>query len=225
MRLRNKPWAVKLVAEHPESVLQNPDPTKKIAWEKRFAKPDLPLAVEIGSGKGQFITSLAKLHPDCNFVAIELQTTAAGMILRTKLAEKLTNLQILRADAINLDHFFSPHSVSKLYLNFSDPWPKKRHEKRRLTYKAFLQRYRLVLVPGGEIEFKTDNPGLFAYSLQSLNNFGTVFDFVSLDLHHETPAVLAANIESEYERKFAAQGHPIYALHAHFKEDENHGKN
>lgn len=225
MRLRNKPWAVKLVAAHPESVLQNPDPLQTIDWRARFAKPDQPLAVEIGSGKGRFITTLAKMHPTCNFVAIELQTTAAGMILRTKLAEHLDNLQILRGDALNLSHFFQPHSVKKIYLNFSDPWPKKRHEKRRLTYSAFLKQYQTVLQAEGEIEFKTDNRGLFAYSLQSLNNFGMVFDFVSVDLHHEAAEILAQNIETEYEQKFAAKGNPIFALHAHFKEETNHEEN
>lgn len=216
MRLRNKPWAVKLVAEHPESVLQNPDPSQKIDWAARFAKPDQPLAVEIGSGKGRFITTLAKRHPDCNFVAIELQTTAAGIILRTKLAEELGNLQILRGDALNINYFFAPHSISHLYLNFSDPWPKARHEKRRLTYAAFLKRYQTVLRSGGELEFKTDNAGLFAYSLKSLNNFGLLFDFVSVDLHHESEEIVQQNIETEYEQKFAQRGNPIYAVHAHF---------
>ncbi|MCI1290337.1 MAG: tRNA (guanosine(46)-N7)-methyltransferase TrmB [Lactobacillus sp.] len=220
MRLRNKPWAVKLVADHPESVLQNPDPSQKIDWSARFAKPDQPLAVEIGSGKGRFITTLAKQHPECNFVAIELQTTAAGIILRTKLAEKLDNLQILRGDALNINCFFAANSISHLYLNFSDPWPKARHEKRRLTYAAFLERYQMVLQPGGELEFKTDNASLFAYSLKSLNNYGMIFDFVSVDLHHESTEIVQRNIETEYEQKFAERGNPIYAVHAHFIEED-----
>lgn len=137
MRLRNKPWAVKLVDEHPESVLQDPNPEVKIDWENRFADFSRPLEVEIGSGKGQFITTLAQQHPDRNYVAIELQTTAAGIILRTKLEKKLDNLQILRGDAISIASFFAENSVDVLYLNFSDPWPKTRHEKRRLTYKDY----------------------------------------------------------------------------------------
>lgn len=219
MRLRNKPWAVKLVADHPESVLQDPDPAKPIDWENRFADFSKPLQIEIGSGKGKFITTLAAQNPDKNFVAIELQTTAAGIILRTKLEQGLDNLQILRGDALVLDHFFPAHCAEKIYLNFSDPWPKKRHEKRRLTYKAFLASYQKVLKPAGEVEFKTDNSGLFAYSLQSLNNYGMVFDFVSVDLHHEAEEIVAKNIETEYEHKFAAKGNPIYAVHAHFKKE------
>ena len=217
MRLRNKPWAVKLVDEHPESVLQDPNPEVKIDWENRFADFSRPLEVEIGSGKGQFITTLAQQHPDRNYVAIELQTTAAGIILRTKLEKKLDNLQILRGDAISIASFFAENSVDVLYLNFSDPSPKTRHEKRRLTYKDFLKNYQTILKPTGHLEFKTDNSGLFNYSLMSLNNFGMVFDFVSVDLHHENEEIVTKNVETEYEHKFASKGNPIYALHAHFK--------
>ncbi|MGQ5709651.1 tRNA (guanosine(46)-N7)-methyltransferase TrmB [Lactobacillus sp. PSON] len=217
MRLRNKPWAVKLVNDHPESVLQNPDPQEKIDWKNRFKNPDAPLQIEVGSGKGAFITTLAKQNPDKNFVALELQTTAAGIILRTKLEENLDNLQILRGDAADIDLFFEENSAEIIYLNFSDPWPKTRHEKRRLTYKSFLAKYKKVLMPEGHIEFKTDNSGLFAYSVQSLNNYGMHFDFVSVDLHHEKPEIVEKNVETEYEHKFAAKGNPIYALHANFK--------
>ncbi|BDR60753.1 tRNA (guanosine(46)-N7)-methyltransferase TrmB [Lactobacillus xylocopicola] len=217
MRLRKKPWAVDLVQAHPESVLDRPDPSKQIDWSQRFSDFSRPLAIEIGSGKGRFIASLAEQHPEMNFVAVELQITAAGIILRSKLEKNLTNLQILCADAVNLDAFFPPHQAEVLYLNFSDPWPKTRHEKRRLTYQTFLEKYQTILTSGGVVEFKTDNAGLFAYSLQSMNNYGVYFDFVSVDLHHEAAKVLAANVETEYEHKFAVQGNPIYALHARFR--------
>lgn len=217
MRLRNKPWAVKLVNEHPESVIQDPDPSKAIDWSKRFADISRPLEIEVGSGKGRFITTLAERYPEKNFVALELQTTAAGIILRTKLEKKLDNLQIMRADAADIDAFFAANSADKIYLNFSDPWPKSRHEKRRLTYKSFLQKYQTVLKDNGLLEFKTDNSGLFAYSLKSLNNFGMQFDFVSVDLHHEADEIVEQNIETEYEHKFASKGNPIYALHAKFQ--------
>lgn len=216
MRLRNKPWAVKLVNEHPESVLQNPDPAKKIDWAERFGN-DHPIEIEVGSGKGHFITTLAKQHPEKNYVALELQTTAAGIILRTKLEEHLDNLQILRGDAADISSFFPENSTNVIYLNFSDPWPKTRHEKRRLTYKSFLRKYQYVLSSEGHLEFKTDNAGLYAYSVQSMNNYGMHFDFVSVDLHHEKEEIVAKNIETEYEHKFAAKGNPIYALHASFK--------
>ena len=110
----------------------------------------------------------------------------------------------------------SSRSNPKDYLNFSDPWPKTRHEKRRLTYKTFLQKYQTVLQENGQIQFKTDNAGLFAYSLQSMNNYGMHFDFVTVDLHNEKEDILTSNIETEYEHKFASQGNPIYALHADF---------
>lgn len=215
MRLRNKPWAIKLVKEHPESVLQSPDPAQKIDWSQRFGDQH-PLAIEVGSGKGRFITTLAERHPEINYVALEIQTTAAGIILRTKLEKNLTNLQILRGDAANIDSFFPANATKVIYLNFSDPWPKKRHEKRRLTYKSFLAKYQRVLKNDGRLELKTDNAGFFAYSLKSMNNFGMYFDFVSVDLHHEKSPILASNIETEYEHKFAAKGNPIYAVHANF---------
>lgn len=215
MRLRNKPWAQKLVQEHPEAVLNEPDPQKKIDWDTRFKNTNAPLSIEIGSGKGKFICDLAKKYPEINFVGIEIQTTAAGMILRNKLDEKLDNLQIMVADAANLDSFFDANSADVIYLNFSDPWPKNRHEKRRLTYKNFLEKYKTVLKTNGHIEFKTDNSGLFAYSLQSMNNFGMVFDFVSLDLHNSK--MMENNVETEYEQKFSQKGNPIFALYAHFK--------
>ena len=144
MRLRNKPWAQKLVAEHPEAILNEPDPDKKINWEERIEDFSKQLAIEIGSGKGHFITNLAKEHPEMNFIGVELQTTAAGMILRTKLEEKIYNLQLMCADAANIAMYLQENSVDIVYLNFYDPWPKTRHEKRRLTYKRFLDKYRKI---------------------------------------------------------------------------------
>ena len=218
MRLRNKPWAQKLVKEHPEAILNEPNIDEKINWEERFADFSKPLAIEIGSGKGQFITTLAKQHPEINFIGVELQTTAAGMILRTKLEEGIDNLQLMCADAANIAYYLPENSVDVLYLNFSDPWPKTRHEKRRLTYKSFLDKYRKVLKPEGHLEFKTDNRGLFEYSLVSFNNYGMKFEHVSVDLHHDEDEIAARNVETEYEHKFAAKGNPIYCLHASFIE-------
>ncbi|GBG04526.1 tRNA (guanosine(46)-N7)-methyltransferase TrmB [Lactobacillus rodentium] len=219
MRLRNKPWAQKLVKEHPEAILNEPNIDEKINWEERFADFSKPLAIEIGSGKGQFITTLAKQHPEMNFIGVELQTTAAGMILRTKLEEGIDNLQLMCADAANIAYYLPENSVDVLYLNFSDPWPKTRHEKRRLTYKSFLDKYRKVLKPEGHLEFKTDNRGLFEYSLVSLNNYGMKFEHVSVDLHHDEDEIAARNVETEYEHKFAEKGNPIYCLHASFVEE------
>ena len=121
----------------------------------------------------------------------------------------MDNLQILRGDAADINSFFGKNTTDVIYLNFSDPWPKARHEKRRLTYKSFLSKYEEVLKPEGHIEFKTDNSGLFAYSVQSMNNYGMFFDFVALS--SGTPRAREPSIGG------AAKGNPIYALHAHFE--------
>lgn len=214
MRLKNKPWAHDLVDAHPEKILVRPE--GEIDWQARFENPALPIRIEVGSGKGQFIIEQAKAHPDYNFVAIELQTSAAGVILRDELELNLPNLQILLGDGKMVDTYFKPESVDLVYLNFSDPWPKTRHEKRRLTYKDFLASYENILTDSGHMEFKTDNRGLFEYSLVSMNNYDMRFDYVSLDLHNTDDEVYANNIQTEYEEKFSKKGHPIYALHAHF---------
>lgn len=212
MRLKNKPWAGKLLAANPKDALVRPEGA--IDWKARFANPDLPMRIEVGSGKGQFITEMAKLNPDVNFVSIELQTSAAGVILQKQLELQLPNLQILVGDGKMVDEYFEEDSLDVVYLNFSDPWPKTRHEKRRLTYKDFLASYEKILKDDGHVELKTDNRSLFQYSLWSFNDYGMKFDFVNLDLHKdELPFV---NVETEYEQKFAAKGNPIYALHAHF---------
>lgn len=213
MRLKNKPWAHDLIAEHPEIVLVRPEST--IDWRSRFQNPDLPIEIEVGSGKGQFIVEHAEKYPKINFVAIELQTSAAGMILQKQLELNLPNLQILLGNGNLVDTNFAPKSIQKVYLNFSDPWPKTRHEKRRLTYQTFLQSYQNILKEDGTLELKTDNQGLFEYSIVSMNNFGMIFDFLSLDLHKSE--VVEENIMTEYEEKFSAKGNPIYSLHAHFK--------
>lgn len=215
MRLKNKPWAHELVEAHPEKVLIRPE--GKIDWQKRFTNPDLPLRIEVGSGKGQFIIRQAQAHPKINFVAIELQTSAAGVILRDELKLALPNLQILLGDGKMVDTYFARESVDLVYLNFSDPWPKTRHEKRRLTYRDFLRSYENILQIDGHIEFKTDNRGLFEYSLVSMNNYAMKFDYVNLDLHNSDDEVVAQNIQTEYEEKFSRRGHAIYALHAHFQ--------
>ena len=138
----------------------------------------------------------------------------AAIALKNALPEQLPNLTLVRGDGAGLDTYFEDGSIDRLYLNFSDPWPKTRHEKRRLTYKTFLANYQQVVKPGGGLEFKTDNQGLFEYSLTSLNNFGMIFDDVWLNLH-ESPEN-EGNVETEYEQRFASLGQPIYKLKAHF---------
>ena len=178
---------------------------------------DKKICIEIGMGKGDFISNMAKLNPDNVYIGIELSPQVLALaIKKLKRFEEenvisLKNLYFMSFDALKLLDYFSENQVDVLYLNFSDPWPKKRHTKRRLTYKDFLENYKKVLKEDGIIEFKTDNRGLFEYSLVSMQNFGMEFIEVYLDLHKTE----VFNVETEYEKKFSPFG-PIYKLVAKF---------
>ncbi|WP_461239490.1 tRNA (guanosine(46)-N7)-methyltransferase TrmB [Paucilactobacillus sp. N302-9] len=214
MRVRNKAWAQPLLDEHPDFVTQTPEQLIG-KWQARFEQTQ-PLQVEIGTGKGQFIIGMAKAHPDINFVGIEIQKSVIAAAVKLALPENLPNLQFAYGSGESVTTYFANGEVDQIFLNFSDPWPKTRHAKRRLTYKTFLHDYQQVLKPGGHIEFKTDNMGLFEFSLQSLNNYGMQFDGVWLDLHNSDEN--ENNVQTEYEQKFSAKGQPIYKLKAHFDE-------
>lgn len=213
MRLRNKPWAADLIAANPSMILVSPEDIAG-KWQTRFAK-EQPIYIEVGSGKGQFITQMAQKYPDRNFIAVEIQESAIAVILQKQVELKLPNLQLLLGNGAALTTFFAENEVAGVYLNFSDPWPKTRHEKRRLTYKSFLAEYQQIMQPTGYLRFKTDNQGLFEYSLMSLNDYGMVFDDISLDLHNSE--VAEDNIQTEYEEKFSKRGQVIYRLEAHYK--------
>lgn len=178
---------------------------------------DKKICIEIGMGKGDFISNMAKLNPDNVYIGIELSPQVLALAIKklNRFEEEngiaLKNLYFMSFDALKLLDFFSENQVDVLYLNFSDPWPKKRHTKRRLTYKDFLENYKKVLKKDGIIEFKTDNRGLFEYSLVSMQNFGMEFIEVYLDLHKTE----VFNVETEYEKKFSPFG-PIYKLVAKF---------
>lgn len=173
--------------------------------------------LEIGMGKGDFITNMANDNPDNIYIGVELSRQVLSLaIKKLKRYEsdnnlKLNNLFFMSFDAINVTDYFKESQVDTIFLNFSDPWPKKRHTKRRLTYKTFLEVYKKVLKENGIIEFKTDNRGLFEYSLVSMQNFGMLFMEVYLDLHKSD----VPNVETEYEKKFSPYG-PIYKLVAKF---------
>lgn len=207
MRVRNKPWAKEKVLAHPEFVVENPTAYKG-KWQERFSK-NQPLHIEVGSGKGQFIVRMAKQNPSINYVAVEIEINVLVSILEKQIEEQLPNLQILHANGAALTEYFEVGEVDLVYLNFSDPWPKKRHAKRRLTSPQFLETYETILVPGGEIHFKTDNRGLFEYSLVSFSTYGMQLKEVSLDLHQDD---CPENIMTEYEEKFSAKGQPIYRV-------------
>lgn len=213
MRLRNKPWAKPLIEANPQWVVTNPSEYRG-KWQERFEKVQ-PLYIEVGMGKGRFIVEMAKKYPHYNFIGLEMQTVATGIALKKQLVEQLPNLQLVCANGAGLTEFFATDEVAGIYLNFSDPWPKNRQEKRRLTYKSFLAAYKEIMVADGQLEFKTDNRGLFEYSLASLNNFGMTFEKVWLDLHADEEAVVD-NVMTEYEEKFSSKGQPIYKLVARF---------
>ncbi len=211
MRLRHKPGAEATIGAHPEYILTHPEEWRE-RWHERFDSQQ-PLYVEVGSGKGRFIVEMAKAHPTINFIGVEMQMNAIISALEKQLDERLPNLQLLLVDGADLKDYFAAGEIDRIYLNFCDPWPKKRHEKRRLTYHTFLQTYEYLLRQKGEIHFKTDNQGLFEYSLASLSQYGMTLKQVWLDLHNSD---FSGNIMTEYEEKFSAKGHPIYRLEATF---------
>lgn len=212
MRLRNKPWAEDYIAEHPQYVLQNAEEIKG-KWAEQFGNNN-PIHIEIGMGKGQFIVESARLNPEINFIGIEQQSSVIVTALEKQVEAELPNLKFLHENGRDLTDYFSNGEVNRIYLTFSDPWPKNRHEKRRLTYKTFLKVYETLLSEDGQLHFKTDNRGLFEYSLVSFSNYGMLLEEVFLDLHESD---YEGNIMTEYEEKFSAKGHPIYRVHASFK--------
>ncbi|MGO3733277.1 MAG: tRNA (guanosine(46)-N7)-methyltransferase TrmB [Vagococcus sp.] len=211
MRLRNKPGAEETILEHPHYILKEASEWKG-RWQERFDQIQ-PIHIEVGSGKGQFIVEMAKAHPDINYIGIELQTNAIISILEKQMEEKLPNLQLLLVNGADLTEFFAENEVDLVYLNFSDPWPKAKHEKRRLTYHTFLKTYETIAKPKAQLHFKTDNRGLFEYSLSSVSQYGMVLNQVWLNLHASD---YDGNIMTEYEEKFSSKGQPIYRLEATF---------
>lgn len=213
MRARYKPWAAELIEAHPEILIPEPAQLKG-KWQEEFGNSN-PLHIEAGSGKGRFITGLALANPDINYIGIELFDSVIVMALQTVLEQEggIPNLRLLRVNAQEMESFFEKNEVDRMYLNFSDPWPKTRHAKRRLTHESFLRLYETVLPKNGEIHFKTDNRGLFEYSLTSISEYGMLLKDVSLDLHANEPEW---NIMTEYEEKFMKKGQPIYRMEAQY---------
>lgn len=213
MRSRFKPWAADLIDTHPEIVIPDPE-QKKGKWQEVFGNEN-PLHIEAGTGKGRFIIGMAKANPEINYIGIELFDSVIVTALETILAneEEIPNLRLLKVNAKDIADYFEKGEVDRLYLNFSDPWPKKRHAKRRLTHESFLKLYEAVLPEQGEIHFKTDNRKLFEYSLTSISEYGMLLKEVSLDLHANEPEW---NIMTEYEEKFSKKGQPIYRMEAQF---------
>lgn len=211
MRLRFKPYANEMIQNHPQFVISNPEECKG-KWADVFSNHN-PIHIEVGTGRGRFIYGMAKANPTVNYIGIEKYSSVIVDALDKLIQEELPNLKLIYKDAKDITEFFADGEIQRVYLNFSDPWPKTRHEKRRLTYKQFLHNYEQVLVQGGEIHFKTDNQGLFEYSLCSLSQYGMILQYVSLDLHHSD---FEGNIMTEYEEKFSQKGNRIYRVEAKF---------
>lgn len=234
MRLKNVPGAREVIAAS-DFVVQEPE-TLRGNWIKEFGN-DNPLELEIGIGKGRFLMELAERHPERNYLGIEMYSSVllraiqkaeqrtAGLetpipvsILQRPQRPAECNFRLLRFDATGLPSLFEKGEVSRIYLNFSDPWPKDRHADRRLTSGRFLARYEEVLPHGGGLVFKTDNRGLFEYSLEQIRESGWTLQFHTTDLHGtegEYHTVSGAeSILTEYEEKFVAEGKPICMLEA-----------
>lgn len=209
MRLRHKPWAREELDKRPNLVIQNPASLQG-KWGQAFEKKQ-PLYVEVGTGKGQFLTNMAIQNPTINFIGIERYESVLLTAMERVEVAGLKNVKFLGQDVVNLNKFFSEEEVDRLFINFTDPWPKNKHEKRRLTYKSFLESYRHVLKKDGEIHFKTDNQGLFEYSLHSMSTYGLALKNISLDLHN---SAIENNIMTEYEERFSEKGMRIYRLEA-----------
>lgn len=210
MRLRNIPEAKDIVANSP-FVIQKPEELRG-AW-REFWQNTRPIHLEIGMGKGQFLMEMSRKYPENNYLGMELYDSVLLRAIqkRQTLEDPIENLYFLCTDARRLPELFGKNEISKIYLNFSDPWPKARHAKRRLTSRQFLARYQQVLPPEGTIEFKTDNQDLFEFSLQEIPEAGWNLMAYTYDLHKDA-AMNMGNVMTEYEEKFSAQGNPIYKL-------------
>ncbi len=212
MRLRHIAGSEDYIKESSDCI-NNPEEYKG-RW-REFFKNDNPIRIEIGTGKGQFIRQLALRDKEHNYLGIERYETVLMKAVQRKhkLEEEcgtLDNLYFICMDALRLTEVFAKGEVEKIYLNFSDPWPKARHEDRRLTSGKFMKLYESVLADDGVVEFKTDNVGLFDYSLEAVPATGWKIIYMTRDLHSEVEA--ADNIMTEYEEKFSQKGQHICKL-------------
>ena len=211
MRLRNIPGADDVIQNHPVAIKNEIE--QKGKWHTVFGNEN-PMHIEIGMGKGQFLLNLAKQNPQINYIGIERYSSVLLRALEKYDTEEfcdMKNIRFICMDATNLPEVFAVGEIDKIYLNFSDPWPKARHAKRRLTSKQFFERYDKILAFDGIVEFKTDNRELFDFSLEQVELAGWVLLAKTYDLHND-PTLSRGNVMTEYEEKFSGQGHPIHKL-------------
>lgn len=210
MRLRNIKGSREEIAVN-EFVVHEPEVLKG-NWKSYF-KNNNPIHIEIGMGKGRFICQLAKENPDINYIGIEKYSSVLLRAIEKRREMDINNLTFIRFDADYITDIFEKDEIDRVYLNFSDPWPKDRHAKRRLTSKEFFSRYDKFLVKEGEVIFKTDNSDLFAFSLEQVVEAGWILKNHTFDLHHSE--FMEGNVMTEYEEKFSSKGNPIHRLVAY----------
>ena len=207
MRLKNVPGCRERIAD--SEYVADEDVLVQTAgsWKSGFKNPG-ELHIEIGMGKGKFIHEMALLHPDINYIGIEKYSAVLLRAVQKMEEEPKENLKFIRMDAEGIADVFAPGEVDRIYLNFSDPWPKDRHAKRRLPSREFLARYDKILKTGGRIEFKTDNRVLFDWAVEQLEDSGWKADLITYDLHADEE-LMKDNVMTEYEEKFSSMGNPI----------------
>ena len=210
MRLRNVPGARETIIEN-QFFVQQPEQMKG-KWAEVFQN-DHPIHIEVGMGKGQFIIEMARRNPEVNYIGIEKYSSVLVRAVEKLEDFEQDNLRLIRMDAENIEDVFDKDEVDRIYLNFSDPWPKDRHAKRRLTSTRFLERYNNILTPEGRVMFKTDNKDLFDFSLEQVEEAGWILENHTYDLHHSE--YNEGNVMTEYEEKFSAKGNPICRLVAY----------
>lgn len=201
----NLGWLVDYAAEMRGETQQRTLDTEEIFGNNN------PVHLEIGCGKGAFAVEIARRNPDINYIAVEMARNVIVSAMELAMKENLPNLKFLMGKAEYLEKFFPENSVERIYLNFSCPYPKESYRKHRLTHEVFLKIYHKILITGGEIHQKTDNRGLFEFSIESFSKAGYTLQNISLDLHNSK---FEGNIVTEYERRFLEQGFPIYRLEA-----------
>ncbi|MCR4756668.1 MAG: tRNA (guanosine(46)-N7)-methyltransferase TrmB [Butyrivibrio sp.] len=207
MRLRNIAGSREVIADS-EFTIKDPE-KKKGLWKKEVFGNDNEIHIEIGMGKGRFLMDMAALNPNINYVGIEKYSSVLLRAIQKQEQLLLPNVKFIRMEAENINDVFAPSEVGKIYLNFSDPWPKDRHAKRRLPSREFLGRYDKILKKDGVVEFKTDNKDLFQFALDEVEPAGWDLDAVTYDLHHDK-TMNEGNVMTEYEEKFSSIGNPIY---------------
>lgn len=208
MRLRHKPNAIPEMRENNKIYFEAS--VNRGKW-KEILGNDNPIHLEIGAGKGDFVTQMANLHKDINYIALEMNTNAFVVASRKILDEDIKNVRGLIGNAENLEEFFDKGEIDKIYLNFSTPWPKKRHHKRRLSHKRFLDRYKKIISDGADLELKTDNEDFFDASCLYFEDFGMEIEEVDRDLD------INKSVVTEYEAKFRKRDMPIYFVSAKFQ--------